>query len=135
MPRDARATDAAGATAKVQLLTLPPILWTQHGQQQPLSYFRSLANSSGAVPPAQLFALLSADSAALAVCRGGEIVRHKTMTGYTVRKNRNGKAQLTYERSSAGVHSPGSSLLQELLAGTSLMAVSACTLPCLLKPV
>ncbi len=41
--------------------------------------------------------LLSADSAALAVWKDGAIVRHKCLTGYTVRKKA-GKAQLTYLR-------------------------------------
>lgn len=41
--------------------------------------------------------LLSADSAALGVWRDGEMVRHKCLTGYTVRRKA-GIAQLTYLR-------------------------------------
>ena len=44
-----------------------------------------------------LAVLLSADSAALAVWKDGEIIRQKCLTGYTVRKKA-GKAQLTYLR-------------------------------------
>ena len=44
-----------------------------------------------------LAVLLSADSAALAVGKNGDIVRQKCLTGYTVRKKA-GKAQLTYLR-------------------------------------
>ncbi len=83
------------------LLALPPIMWTAKAAQLPLGRFHGLA-ASGAAPGSQLIALLSADSAALALVRNGEVCRHKVLTGYTVRKNRNGKAQLTHKRSSPG---------------------------------
>jgi hypothetical protein len=48
-----------------------------------------------------LIALLAADSAALAVWEDGQLLRHKTLTGYTVRKQQGG-SQLKHLRSGAG---------------------------------
>lgn len=49
----------------------------------------------------QLLVLLSAVSAALAVYREGELVRHRVHTGYTVRRQQ-GKAQAAYQRQGGG---------------------------------
>ena len=126
-------TTAAAATAQqMLLLKLPPVLWgSVHMPQGRLHD----VSSGKAAPGLQLIVLLSADSAALAVCSEGAIVRHKTMTGaqwlwpaccqaavpqctaagqrehacctgYTVRRNRNGKAQLTYRRTKTGSSTP-----------------------------
>ena len=75
------ATAAATAAATAQqlpLLKLPPVLCGADHLPQ-----RRLHDIIGgkAAPGVQLIVLLSADSAALAVCRAGTIVRHKTMTG------------------------------------------------------
>ena len=48
-----------------------------------------------------LVALLSADSAALAIWDDGQLLRHKTLTGYTIRKQQGG-SQLKHLRSGAG---------------------------------
>jgi hypothetical protein len=65
-------------TAQQLLLKLPPILRSAGHMPQ-----GRLADVIGgkAAPGVQLIVLLSADSAALAICKAGNIVRHKTMTG------------------------------------------------------
>lgn len=82
------------------LLRLPRVLWTPEGARTPLLHLAAVAQGAMSPAPARI-ALLSADSAALAVCQGGAITRHKVLTGYTVRKKQ-GKAQLTHMRSSPG---------------------------------
>lgn len=49
--------------------------------------------------------LLSVDSAALGVWADGVLIRHKCLTGYTVRRKA-GKAQMTYLRRCADLLSP-----------------------------
>ena len=77
--QESASTATAAATAQqLLLLKLPPILCgAVHLPQRHVSDIIS----GKAVPGVQLIVLLSADSAALAVCRAGTIVRHKTMTG------------------------------------------------------
>ena len=58
------------------LLTLPRVLWSPDAAASPLAHFHELA-AAGPTPGCQLIVLLSADSAALGVCRGGELVCHK----------------------------------------------------------
>jgi hypothetical protein len=73
------ATTAAAATAQqLLLLKLPPVLWG--AVHMPQGRLHDVI-SGKAAPGLQLIVLLSADSAALAVCSEGAIVRHKTMTG------------------------------------------------------
>ena len=82
------------------LLRLPRVLSTPEGALAPLLHLAAVARG-GTEPATLLVALLSADSAALAVCRGGVVTRHKVLTGYTTRKKQ-GKAQLTHMRSCPG---------------------------------
>lgn len=42
-----------------------------------------------------------ADAAAIGIWRNGRLLRHRVLTGYTVRKQQ-GKAQLSYQRQGGG---------------------------------
>lgn len=72
------ATTAAKTDQQLLLLELPPVLWG--AVHIPQGHLHDIV-SGKAAPGLQLIVLLSADSAALAVCSEGVIVRHKTMTG------------------------------------------------------
>ncbi|KXZ41914.1 hypothetical protein GPECTOR_244g595 [Gonium pectorale] len=61
------------------------------------------------VPADAALVLLSADSAALGVWCGWRLVRHKVLTGYTVRHSAGG-SQARYERRGGGGHSAGAAL-------------------------
>ncbi|KIZ04702.1 hypothetical protein MNEG_3249 [Monoraphidium neglectum] len=56
-----------------------------------------------------LLVLLSADSAALGLWRGGELLRHKVLTGYTVRRSQGG-AQAAFEARGGRGRTAGSAL-------------------------
>jgi hypothetical protein len=71
-------TTAAATAQQLLLLKLPPVLWGCVNMPQGRLHD---VISGKAAPGLQLIVLLSADSAAFAVCSGGAIVRHKTMTG------------------------------------------------------
>ncbi|KAK9811367.1 hypothetical protein WJX72_002656 [[Myrmecia] bisecta] len=57
----------------------------------------------------QLITCLSHESAALGIWREGQLVRHKVIRGYTVRRTQ-GKAQLTYIQGGGGAKSKGSAI-------------------------
>ena len=58
-------------------------------------------NSADAVRSQHLIALLVADAAAIGIWRNGALLRHRVLTGYTVRKQQ-GKAQQAYQRQGGG---------------------------------
>ncbi|KAK9862980.1 hypothetical protein WJX84_005406 [Apatococcus fuscideae] len=64
------------------------------------------AGPSDAVTSQHFIALLAADAAALGVWRNGDLLRHRVLTGYTVRKQQ-GKAQMAYQRQGGGGRSVG----------------------------
>ncbi|KAK9861191.1 hypothetical protein WJX84_012427 [Apatococcus fuscideae] len=65
-----------------------------------------LLHMPNAVRSQHLIALLVADAAAIGVWKNGTLLRHRVLTGYTVRKQQ-GKAQLAYQRQGGGGRSVG----------------------------
>ena len=61
----------------------------------------TLTGRADAVQAQHLIALLVADAAAIGIWRNGHLLRHRVLTGYTVRKQQ-GKAQLSYQRQGGG---------------------------------
>ena len=72
-----------------------------------------------------LVALLSADSAALALWHNGQLLQHKTLTGYTIRKQQ-GSSQLKHLRSGAGASSMSDLYVAQR---TLYLSVRACPNP------
>ncbi len=58
-------------------------------------------NDADPVTSRHLIVLLAADAAAVGVWQDGSMVRHRCLTGYTVRKQQ-GKAQASYQRQGGG---------------------------------
>ncbi|KAK9862979.1 hypothetical protein WJX84_005406 [Apatococcus fuscideae] len=96
---------AAGPSGKATCqIDLPSMMAVENGEyQHPNDYLFSMPN---AVTSQHFIALLAADAAALGVWRNGDLLRHRVLTGYTVRKQQ-GKAQMAYQRQGGGGRSVG----------------------------
>ena len=98
------------ADLPIYKIQLPPVL--AHYYSNTSTTAISLAADLTKLPlqlGKQAMVLLSADSIALAIWEDDELIKHKVLTGYTIRRSQ-GKSQLTYMRQGGGARSVGSGI-------------------------